>query len=121
MDALVLPKELLDAWQDAVVHLGKLPRGVAKQEFTDDQLLYKIMRQEMRGIHELWETFTQERDLLTKHLLSSKQQMVRYLLGFHLPNAARMQLALNRLNSRFPIDRVQAQMNHFTSSEAQPG
>jgi hypothetical protein len=106
MKPIALPKDLLAAWRDAVTRLAKMPRGTNKKDLTEDQLLYKVMRQEMGGIHELWETFTQERDQLTKHLLASKQQMVRYLLGFHLPNAARMQLALHNLNSRFPIGRL---------------
>lgn len=96
-----LSPRLLQAWQDAVLALARLPRGFDRQGASAGQKLSAILRSEMGGIHELWEIFTQDRGELGKFLVASKPQAVAYLLGFHLPNCARMQLALTRLEERY--------------------
>jgi ribosomal protein RSM22 (predicted rRNA methylase) len=100
-----LPKELTLAWYQALLEAARLPKGVSKssvQEY-DREFLDTLVRQEKRSITNLWETFTQERSELRRGLLAPKEQVVAYLLGFHLCNAARMQSLLARLTERYDL------------------
>ena len=99
-DLIKLSKHALDAWRHAVLSIARLPRGFARQDKTDGEKVHAILKAEMKGVHELWEIFTQERGELGKFLVAGKPEAVAYLLGFHLTNYARMQLALRRIDGR---------------------
>ena len=94
-----LPKDLLDAWQRTVLSLARLPRS-ARKDLPAPQKMRMVVRQEIGEIHNLWEIFTQQRGELSRKLLSSQRLAVDYLLGFHLPNAARADLLLTRAEER---------------------
>jgi hypothetical protein len=98
-----IPGRILDAWRTAILGMAKLPRGTPRSEFTPDDLLNKIQKQETKTVIELWETFTQERANLSRGLLGTARQTVAYLLGFHLVNAARAMLLLRRLDERHAL------------------
>jgi len=98
-----IPGRMLDAWRTAILGMAKLPRGTPRAEFTPDELLSKVQKQETKTVIELWETFTQERSNLSRGLLGNARQTVAYLLGFHLVNAARAMLLLRRLDERHDL------------------
>jgi hypothetical protein len=99
--SVILPKPLVESWEANVLSLARLPRGTSRDTHPGTRLA-AVIRQEKRVILDLWEIFTQERGELSKRLLSGKREVVAYLTGFHLANAARAQLLLDRLTSRAP-------------------
>ena len=98
----VLDRGLVKAWIKVVFSLAKLPGGLAAAKENPEPVLIKIIRREMSSIKDLWEIFNLERDLINKRLLGTKQYTVAYLLGFHLPNAARLALLWHNFTGRFP-------------------
>lgn len=101
--AIKLSNELIAAWEEAVLGLARLPKGFKKAESTRGQAVGAVLRSELSEVRRLWEIFTQERADLGKFLVANKVQAIAYLLGFHLPNAARMQMALARVESRYAV------------------
>ena len=100
---LRLPETLLEDWRETLLELAKLPRGVNPKDNTREDLLYAIVKGEARAAHDLWEVFTQDRGELTRRMLGTKRLAVAYLLGFHLPNAARAWLGLERAAHRYTL------------------
>lgn len=98
-----LPEAIVSHWQETVLALSRLPRGTARDQ-TPQARLNLIMRQEAPAVADLWATFTQDRDELSRHLLSGRRRTVAYLLGFHLANAARMQALLERADTRHGLN-----------------
>ncbi len=98
-----LPGRMLDAWRDAVLALAKFPRGTKRKDTPPEVLLGTALRQETGAIIDLWESFTKERQQVSRGMLGSAQQTVAYLLGFHLVNAARARLLLKRLSDRHHV------------------
>lgn len=101
--AVKLSNEVIAAWEEAVLGLARLPKGFKKAESTRGHAVGAVLRAELGEVRNLWEIFTKDRDELGKFLVGSKPQAVGYLLGFHLPNTARMQLALSRVELRFAV------------------
>ncbi len=101
-----LPDRVLNDWEACVAKWARLPRGTNKKEMTNEEIAALACRLEMKNITSLWETFTQEREDLTRMLLSSKEQIMAYLLGFHLSNAARMQFTLDRVEKRYALRKI---------------
>lgn len=93
---VTLSDAMIEAWRKTVLSLARLPRGTVRSEHTEDELLELVLRQETKTVAEIWEIFTQDRDNLSKNLLGPARQVVGYLLGFHLANAARAQMAFQR-------------------------
>lgn len=89
-----LPISVTNGWQKEVLRNARL-RKVPSREYTPE-LWNTLVGQETRSIHELWETFTQERSGVHKGMLNTQKGLVSYLLGFHLPNVARAFGVLNR-------------------------
>lgn len=104
---LSLPLPLLQAWERTLMAVARLPRGTSR-DLERQEWLETIIRSEQRAVHELWEIFTQERRELRRQLLAHKREAVAYFLGFHLPNAARLAAALDRLTSRTPLAKLLA-------------
>ncbi len=104
-----LPQSLVDAWAATVLTLARLPRGSPKKDLPASQRLKAILFQEMSQVEELWAVFTQERGELSRKLLASKRLSVAYLLGFHLANAARAQIALERADARHGLGKKLAE------------
>lgn len=97
-----LSRALVKAWMQVVFSLAKLPGGTSAAKDNPEPVLNRIIRRELSAIRDLWEIFNLERDLINKRLLGTKQHTVAYLLGFHLPNAARMALLWRHFVRRFP-------------------
>lgn len=97
-----LSESMLGAWRKTILSIGRLPRGLDRTELTEEDLVDMLVRQETSTVSHLWETFTQDRGNLSKNLLSPAQNVVGYLLGFHLANAARAQVTLMRAFERHP-------------------
>ena len=112
-----LPGRMLDAWRDAVLALAKFPRGTKRKDTPPEVLLGTALRQETGAIIDLWESFTKERQQVSRGMLGSAQQTVAYLLGFHLVNAARARLLLKRLSDRH---HVQAWIKEIARKHIQP-
>ena len=94
---ILLNKQLVSQWKAAVRSLAKLPgKG-------DPDFLGRLIRKESSGIQRMWEIFNTDRGDLGRYLNDPKQEAVAYLLGFHLANAARLQLILDRCQSRHQI------------------
>ncbi len=101
--AIKLSDEVINAWEEAVLGSARLPKGFKETENSRGHAIGAILRGEMTEVRRLWEIFTKDRDELGKFLVGSKPQAVAYLLGFHLPNTARMQLALARTELRYAV------------------
>lgn len=95
-----LPPKLIAAWERTLLSQARLPRGTSRKDEDSGALLDMVVKGEQRAVLDLWEIFTQERRELRRQLLAHKREAVAYLLGFHLPNAARMALALDRMQER---------------------
>jgi len=108
-DAIHLSKQLVKAWEDTLLKTFRPRRGSggARPDNTDGaqraSRLKQALMQETDTILELWEIFTKDRGRLSRYLLTTRQHVVGYLLGFHLPNAARMQVLLHRTLRRLPL------------------
>lgn len=100
-----LPQTLLQAWERAVIASARLPRGTSRQAPLRE-LLQLVLKGEAKTVMNLWEIFTQERRELKRQLLANKREAIAYLLGFHLPNAARMHMTLERLATRTPLAEI---------------
>lgn len=100
--ALVLPPRLIQSWEDTLIKVARLAREFKPGEKTKAEILEHVLRNERAGALDLWHTFTTDREDLRRGLLSHKRTAVAYLLGFHLPNVARMSLILQRLKERQP-------------------
>ncbi len=99
-----LSPEVLNSWKQAVVKMARLKGATTKRsDFTTDELLTAVMKQESRGALDLWEIFTKERGQLSKGLLSGKPETLSYVIGFHLVNVARAQLLFKRANERYRL------------------
>lgn len=84
---LELPKDLVSLWVKGVRKFCKAtgPKGKAGDPFKVDPYL-----QTSKGdIQKLWGVFNQERGDIGTYLKDANRQYAAYLLGFHLPNAAR--------------------------------
>jgi hypothetical protein len=103
--AVELAAGVVEAWRAALLKLARLPRGLNPKEYTPADLMAAIIRQERPAVAELWEIFNKDRGALTRQLLSGKREAVAYLLGFHLANAARAQLAFERAAERTGLER----------------
>lgn len=99
-----LPHHLVKAWLDTVMQTARL-KGFDRSS-PDRDKLQQILRQEHQSVLKLWEAFTTDRDQLPRYLLDPKKQTTAYLLGFHLPNAARIWSLLTRLSQRYDIDKL---------------
>jgi SAM-dependent methyltransferase len=88
-EATKLPAILTKAWRETILEMGKFPKGTELTNSTEEGLLKKLVKSERGAIANLWRTFTSDRDSLTAKTLTDKRNSVAYLLGFHLPNAAR--------------------------------
>lgn len=107
MKTLNLPVELMAAWRKAVLAVARLPRGTVRT-LTDAQKVNAIIRKEAGAVVELWEIFTQDRGEMRRQLLSGKREAVSYLIGFHLSNAARMTMLLERTEERHALAKALA-------------
>lgn len=108
---------LIDAWSQALIALGRFPAGTRKTETSPFELVKLLARAERASIMELRETFTLERSQISKRLLSNKKQLVGYLLGFHLANAARLELTLGRVRGTWKIDGLLRQASAISISD----
>lgn len=98
-----LAPEIVKVWRQALLRCAKLPRGITPKTHTPPAILHAIVKSEAKEVGRLWNIFTQEREDLSRHLLSDKRSAVAYLVGFHLANAARAQVVLNRAHIRHPL------------------
>ena len=98
-----LAPEIVNAWRQALLRSARLPRGVNPKTHTPAAMLQTIVKSEADEVARLWNIFTQDREDLSRHLLSEKRSAVAYLLGFHLANAARAQMVLTRAHVRQPL------------------
>ncbi|NRA65559.1 MAG: hypothetical protein HRU19_13810 [Pseudobacteriovorax sp.] len=106
----VLPKQMLRAWESTLLETARI-RGISKEHTSSDDKLNHILRAEMGNVRQLWEAFTTDRDQLPRYLLDPKKQTTAYLLGFHLPNAARMWNLLYRFGRKYQNDALWKQQN----------
>jgi len=97
--SLKLVPHVMEDWQRALLELARI-KGLERDQTPHDKIK-AILKQELKNIRQLWEAFTVERSQLPRYLLDPKKQSVAYLSGFHLPNLARFQGMLERLNMRF--------------------
>lgn len=98
-----LPPRLVDAWRETLIKFSKLPTGTSPKDENRNALAGRILVSQSSDIAHLWEIFTTERGDLTRNLLSTKRLAAAYLGGFHLANAARVQLLLERTEKRTNI------------------
>lgn len=77
------------AFVGTVNKLGRLPKGFDPKGRRADVVFKAIFKAAKPTVQEIWEIYTQRRDELSRKLISNKQSVVAYLLGFHLANMAR--------------------------------
>ena len=83
-----------------VNQLGRTAKGFDRKGKRADTLFKAIFNANRDTVSELWEIYTQRRDELSRKLVTNKQTVVAYLLGFHMPNMARAQMLYERSNAR---------------------
>lgn len=99
-----LTKEAAGPWLESIVHFGSKnqfeePPASQRQSIT---LAKELLKKHRSYLISLWETFTQERDDITKNLFGKKETALAYLAGFHLGNVARTLGSLRRASERLP-------------------
>jgi hypothetical protein len=106
-----LDSQILEDWQQAVLKHARI-KGLRRDMPPHDKIK-AILRQELKHIRQLWEAFTLNRAELPRYLLDPKKQMVAYLLGFHLPNVARITGLLERAHTRGLLPRLLRTASHM--------
>jgi SAM-dependent methyltransferase len=79
----------LRSYIEVVNKLGRTPRGFDRSGRTPEAIFKAVLRNSKDTAIEIWEIYTQRRDELSRRLMNSREAVVAYLLGFHLPNMAR--------------------------------
>ena len=95
MAMITLSKKLVDNWRKTALEFTRPIR-----DSDPEQRILRTIHRERPAIKKLWLTFNKEREDIDYQLLNKKPELAAYLLGFHLPNMARMKLLLQRLSSR---------------------
>jgi hypothetical protein len=101
-----LPNALVEAWRETLIKISKLPPGTNPRDENRNALAGRILASQSKDIAELWATFTTERGGLSKNLLAKKNTAAAYLGGFHLANAARLQMMLDRAERHTNLKRA---------------
>lgn len=102
--AFVLNKKIISDWQQALLDIAKI-KGLDPELAAHDKVK-AILKQELKNIRQLWETFTVERSQISRYLLDPKKQTAAYLAGFHLPNLVRLSGTLERLRRFFLLQNL---------------
>jgi SAM-dependent methyltransferase len=95
-----MKSDSLKAFITTVNQLGRTPKGFQRSQETPQATFKAIFKACKRTVHEIWEIYTQRREELSRKLMNSKESVVAYLFGFHLPNIARASELYYRSNSR---------------------
>lgn len=95
-----IPASIIDAWRKMIIETAKFPKGTEKKSLSDEELLRIAAKSEREAVVELWTNFTSERENLTQNMLTSKKEVVAYLLGFHIANTARLLHVLGEAKNR---------------------
>lgn len=96
-------KEISKIWINALAEFGT--KNSSEDLISNKEFLEKAkenIKKNRSSIIGLWETFTVERDDLSKALLSKKEAAFAYLAGFHLGNVARTLATIKRADERHP-------------------
>ena len=88
------------AFVATVLKLGRTPKGYVRTGRRADAIFKTIFKGVKPTILEIWEIYTQHRDDLTRKLVTNKESVVAYLLGFHLTNMARASVLFERSDER---------------------
>lgn len=80
--------------------LGRLPKSFDPRGRRADAVFKAIFKAAKPTVQEIWEIYTQRRDELSRKLITNKQSVVAYLLGFHLANMARAAELYGRSDKR---------------------
>ncbi len=115
---MTLPGPMVGAWRKTALHFAKksgsqrnpIPKKAPDAESatslkgpTDPRhQVQALIKKNIKTIGQIWEVFNQDRQDLSKFLLTTEQASHAYLLGFHLPNAARAMAVLERCLARYP-------------------
>ena len=102
-DPVQLKATIVDSWRATILENIRLPKGTKGQGLSAPARLQLAIRQETAQVSDLWTIFNQDRSALTRKLLWGKPEAMAYLIGFHLANVARTQLALTRSEARTGI------------------
>jgi len=87
--------DLYQAWLDTISYL--LPPRLRSKHLNQEEQIRAWMHLQGPRLKNLWDTFSHDRYLSSKHhLLNTLPQTLAYLCGFHLPNTFRLRSALER-------------------------
>lgn len=95
-----ISKNMLEAWQKTVLELSRLSTK-DKQNPDRSGTVRKLAREEKASILKLRDAFTTHREALSYALLSNKENIISYLLGFHLPNIYRLTKTFERVEDKY--------------------
>jgi ribosomal protein RSM22 (predicted rRNA methylase) len=94
----------ISAWKKTVLSLSHSShRSNQEPGLTAFAQIKDIARKEKGKMCYLWEVFNEFRDELNPRLLSTKPNVLAYLLGFHVPNALRLMACLQRVEQRWSL------------------
>ncbi|MBP9707055.1 MAG: hypothetical protein KBD78_05380 [Oligoflexales bacterium] len=107
-------KELQKAWEQVCRSLvrsksrkKKIGADATKEPLKPKVLsLETIARSKRTELEEMWTIYTQQRGSLGFKMLNRHEQVLTYLLGFHLANTARMQSLVDRLQQRIDLKKL---------------
>lgn len=97
--SIQLSPDVISGWRQTVWQFARL-KG-AKEVVRRHGPVEGVIKREAAQIAALWELFTTDREQIHRYLLDPKKQAMAYLLGFHLPNMVRMQMMMERLQTRY--------------------
>lgn len=100
MTSKTLSANLIQAWQKTVLSLSRLSNK-DKQDPNLSAMIRKLTKEERPSLFKLREAFTIDREALTYSLLSHKENIVAYMLGFHLQNIFRLEKTFERVETKW--------------------
>jgi hypothetical protein len=77
-----------------------LPKSFDPRGRRADAIFKAIVKLAKPVVQDIWEIYTQRSDELSRKLITNKQSVVAYLLGFHLANMARASELYQRSDAR---------------------
>ncbi len=108
-----ISKKMLAAWQKTVLELSRLSKK-DKDDPNLSAMVRKLAQIEKANLMRLREAFTSDREALSYDLLSHKENLISYLLGFHIPNIYRLGKTFERVGEKWKWSLDQSKANSLS-------
>jgi ribosomal protein RSM22 (predicted rRNA methylase) len=103
LPSVSIPEKLVADWKYILQAVARLPRKDPEDEKQSSaQKFNSMLKGYYNDIQAIWESYTSDRKKLGREAFTTRKNVVAYFAGFHLSNAARLTMLLQRLEQRSP-------------------